>query len=348
MKINQQLSRVEIEPLEIDDNLVFKYFDGLPEADRDTTLVRAIRIGVLALMEDRISAFFAKTTNELGVELENLKMMFDVKDDYFRKTAVKGTAAEDDIMVFLQAYLNQKGLQDTLRSTGKIKGCLPRNKTGDIVAEVKEDDRTRKIVIECKFDKTIRLGDVDSPDIAAKRSDTAWSQLLEACVNRDANASIIVFDKALLDASIMRFVEGVAYIDGIGFVCIIDSQAGDYQNMAIAYMLARGLSLRNDGKDVDADFINMFLKRLYKDIKDIQGISSMVQANITNNKKILKAIEKSMLSIEFDQQYLAKYLQDGTMTKEDFWDFYMREDIRDKFKVLCNDIERIGESEEED
>ena len=96
MKLNQQLSRVEIDSFEIEDALVFKYFNGLPEGERDSALHRAIRIGVLAMMEDRISSFFAKTTNELGVELENLKMMFDAKQEIFHKTAVKGTAAEDD------------------------------------------------------------------------------------------------------------------------------------------------------------------------------------------------------------------------------------------------------------
>ena len=344
MRLNQQLSRVEIDSFEIEDPLVFKYFNGLPETERNSALYRAIRIGVLALMEDRISSFFAKTTNELGVELENLKMMFDVKQEIFHKTAVKGTAAEDDILGFLQGYVEERGLKDTLKSTGKIKGVLPRNKTGDIVANV-NGDSDRKIAIECKFDKSLKLGDVTTSDISTKRSDTAWSQLLEASVNRDANASIIVFDKSLADASILRVVDGVLYINDIGFVCVIDYQSGSFQNLAIAYMLARGLSLRSEGNNIDTEFVNLFLQRLNKDIKDIQGVEKMVKSNISNNQSILKTIEKSLLSIEFNQQYLTKYLQDGTMTKEDFLDFYMREDIRAKYKVLGNEIEQLNSSE---
>ena len=225
MKLNHQLSRVEIDSFEIEDDLVFKYFSGIPEADRDSVLVRAIRIGVLALMEDRISAFFAKTTNELGTELEHLKLMFDTQQQVFHRTAVKGTVAEDDILEFLQRHVESRGLKDELRNTGKIKGYLPRNKTGDIVADI-AGELGRKIVIECKLDKTYKLGDVTTPDIASNRSDTASSQLLEASVNRQADASIIVFDKALVDASILRAVEDVTYINDIGFVCIIDSQAG--------------------------------------------------------------------------------------------------------------------------
>ena len=138
-------------------------------------------------------------------------------------------------------------------------------------------------------------------------------------------------------------MDGVSYIDDIGFVCVIDSQAGNFQNVAIAYMLARGLSLRNEENNVDAEFVNLFLQRLLKDIKDIQGVATMVKSNIKNNQNILKTIEKSLLSIEFDQQYLTKYLQDGTMTKEDFLDFYMREDIRTKYKSISKEIERLDE-----
>ncbi len=72
----------------------------------------------------------------------------------------------------------------------------------------------------------------------------------------------------------------------------------------------------------------------------------MVKSNITNNQKILKTIEKSLLSIEFDQQYLTKYLQDGTMTKDDFLDFYMREDIRTKYKLIDKEIEQLSDMKE--
>lgn len=197
----------------------------------------------------------------------------------------------------------------------------------------------RKIAIECKFDKSIKLGDVDSPDIGSNKYDTAWSQLLEASVNREANASIIVFDKTLADASIQKAVDGVSYVEGIGFICIIDYESGNYHNLAIAYMLARGLALRKEGKTVEVEFVNMLIQRLLKDIRDVQGIEGLVRNNIKNNQQILKSIEKSLLSIEFNQQYLVKYMQDGFLSKQDLLEFYQREDIRAKFKVLAKEIE---------
>ena len=158
-------------------------------------------------------------------------------------------------------------------------------------------------------------------------------------MNRDANASIIVFDKSLADASIQRAVDGVAYVDGIGFICIIDYEASDYQNLAVAYNLARGLALRKDGKNVEVEFVNMLIGRLLKDIRDVQSIEMLVKTNIKNNQQILKNIEKGILSIEFDQKYLAKYLEDGYLSKADLLEFYQREEIRAKYKLIAKDIE---------
>ena len=79
IKLNQQLKRVEIKNFEIENEIVFNYFNNLPANERDDKLFRALYIGVLAMMEDRISAFLAKTTNELGTELESLKIIFEMK-----------------------------------------------------------------------------------------------------------------------------------------------------------------------------------------------------------------------------------------------------------------------------
>ena len=339
MRIDHKLQRVQVDSFEISDELVYRYFDSLPEAEREAALLRAIRIGVLATMEDRFSAFLSKTTDDLGVQLENLKLLFDMKQEVFHKTAIKGVAAENDILDFLEEYIERNHLGDVVSLTGTSKGLLKNNKTGDIMAFVGGESSGRKVAIECKFDKSIKLGDIDSPDIASNKYDTAWSQLLEATVNRDANASIIVFDKTLADASIQRAVDGVTYVDGIGFICIIDYEASDYQNLAVAYNLARGLALRKDGKNVEVEFVNMLIVRLLKDIRDVQSIETLVKTNIKNNQQILKNIEKSLLSIEFDQRYLAKYFEDGYLSKADLLEFYQREEIRAKYKLIAKEIE---------
>lgn len=340
LKINQQLKRVEIKEFEIENQIVFNYFDNLPASERDDKLLRAIYIGVLALMEDRISAFLSKTNNELGTELESLKMIFEMKKELFYKSTIKGILAEDEIAEFLNNYFQEKRLKDKAFLTGNVAGNIPKNKTGDIICEI-DGNQNLKIAIECKFDKSIRLGDIDTKEVFTRKTDTAWSQLLEAQANRDAKVSLIVFDISLVENSIIKNFENVGYIPGIGFVAIINSQKGDYSNLAIAYMLARDIALNAKEVELDKDLLAVLVNRIIKDINEITTIKNLVYNNIDNNKEILKQLEKSILLMEFNQKYLKKFLEDGTLTKKDLLDYYMADDIKDKFKIIEKEITEI-------
>ncbi len=337
LKLNQQLNRVEIQEFEIENPIIFNYFNNLPANERDEKLLRAIYIGVLALMEDRISSFLSKTSNELGTELESLKMIFEMKKELFYKSTIKGILAEDEIAEYLNNYFQEKRLKDRAILTGNATGSIAKNKTGDIVCEVNRDNNLR-IVIECKFDKSIRLGEIESKDIFTRKTDTAWSQLIEAEANREGRVSIIVFDKSLVDNSILKFSENVGYISGIGFISIVDSQKGDYSNLSIAYMLARDIAINARNIELDKDLLMILVNRIIKDINEVLSIKSLVYNNIENNKAILKQLEKSILLMEFNQEYMRKFLKEGILTKKDLLDFYSAEDLKDKFKLIEREI----------
>jgi hypothetical protein len=340
IKINQLNRRIEIKEFEIENQIVFKYFDNLPSGERDEKLLRAIYIGVLALMEDRISSFLSKTSNELGTELESLKMIFEMKNEIFYKSTIKGTLAEDEIAEYLNQYFADKKLKDRAFLTGNTAGVIPKNKTGDIICEVNGTSNL-KIAIECKFDKSIRLGDIQSKDIFTKKSDTAWSQLMEAQANRESKVSLIVFDISLVENSIIKSFENVGYIPGVGFIAIINSQKGDYSNLVIAYMLARDIALNAKEIDLDKDVLVMIVNRIIKDINEVLTIKSLVLNNIENNKAILQQLEKSILLMEFNQEYLKRFLSQGTLTKKDLLDFYAGEDIKDKYRLIEKQITEI-------
>src|SRR5690606_33537637 len=133
-----------------------------------------------------------------GTELESLKLIFDMKKELFYRSAVKGVLAEEEIAEFLIELLEKEKLPDRVELTGDRVGNIRRNKTGDILCYL-NGDNGRRIAIECKFDKSIRLGDIRTKDVFARKSDTAWSQLLESQANRDGLVGIIVFDASLVD-----------------------------------------------------------------------------------------------------------------------------------------------------
>ncbi len=340
VSLSQLKKTTEVTAFEIDNAVVFNFFDSLPATERDDKLLRAIYIGVLAMQEDRIGSFLSSVNNQLGTELESLKMIFDLKQQLFYKSTGKGVLAESAISECLEQYVSDKGLRDQVYLTGNSAGKLPRNKTGDIICTVDGNNDIR-IAIECKFDKSISLGEIQTKNIFTKKSDTATSQLIEADANRDSKAAIIVFDNSCVDNSILRKTDSVAYIAGVGFICIVDTQKGDYTNLLIAYSMARDISLSTCVVEFDADVLCLIISRMIKDLQDVLTIKNLVLANIENSKAILKQLEKSILCMEFNQTYLKKFLSDGRLTKSDLLSFYQGEEIKDKFKLIETEINAL-------
>lgn len=341
VKLNQQLRRLEIKGFEIENDIVFEYFDNIPASDRDDKIFEAIYIGVLALKENRLSSFLSKTANHLGAELESLKIIFDMKKEIFEKTSIKGSLAEEEVAEYLESFVKEKKLQDYIYLTRDKQGALKGNKTGDVVSKV-EGNSGQKIAIECKLDKSVKLGDIGGKDIFTKRTyDTAWSQLIETQANRESNVSIIVFDKSTVDKSILKHFEDVGYIPKVGLIAVIHSQKGEYSNLGIAYLLARDIVLNAKEIELDPNLLTILIKRIIKDLKAIHNIEKLILNNIDNNKEILKELKKAMLMMKFNEKYFSKFLEDGTLTKQDLLEFYTGEELKDEFKPLEKEIERL-------
>ena len=341
VQLDQQSRILKVDEFRIQNEVVFSYFDKIPAGDRAAQLTRALYIGVLALMENRISAFLAKTSNELGTELESLKLIFDLKKELFYNSAATGMVAETEIAEFLADYLKKANLKDSVELTGNSAGTLPRNKTGDIVCRLDGRDDL-SIVIECKFDKSIKLGEIADKDIFTKNADTAWSQLIEAAANRSAKIPVIVFDRSKIDPKILNQVRELKYIPEIGFISIVDSQAGDYRNLVIAYMLARDIVINFKKVDLDQELLFLIIERIIHDLKSILEIKDMIEENIEHNRNIMKHIQKAILSMEFNHAYLVNFLKEGTMSKKDLLEFYRGGDLRDRFKLIEKEIEDLG------
>ena len=337
VSLDQRNGRVQVGAFEVDNKILFEFFTKVAVADRDKQLHKALYIGVLALMEDRLSSFLSRTANELGTELESLKLIFDMKQELFYRSAVKGVLAETDIADFLMNFFERQKITDRIEMTGDRAGMIRRNKTGDIICHL-AGDSGKRIAIECKFDKSIRLGDIQTKDIFTKKADTAWSQLIEAQANRDSQVGIIVFDASLVDNSILVAVQDIKFLPGIGLIAIIDSQKDDYRNLAIAYMLARDIALNAKTFEIDTDILKIIVNRLIKDARDMALVKHLVNSNIDNMKQILGHIEKNILVAEFNQRYLIKFLADGTLTKEDLLAFYAGEEVKERFRLIEREI----------
>lgn len=331
--LDQVKKRVEVSAFELDNPLVFEYFsDRVAAEDYDEVLFRALYIGILALQEDRLASFFAKTENELGTHLESLKAIFDMKKEIFFKSVVKGLAAETDVIAFLENFFKRRQYSDVAEASGTKPGAIRGNKTGDILCSVKGGGCD--IAIEVKFDKSYRWGDFEDKDIFVKKADTAWSQIIEAKANRDARVGIIVFDRSLVDKSITEKIESVGFVKGIGFIAIVDSMRGDYSNLAIAYELARDLVLADCVYNAENDTLALLVKRLLHDIGNMLSVTKQCDAIDKASKTIRDTLDKNLLSFQFTLKYLEKFKTSGELTAADLLAFYNGEEVKDKFKSL--------------
>ncbi|MFW5703030.1 MAG: hypothetical protein ACOCXP_03645 [Candidatus Dojkabacteria bacterium] len=323
IKLDRKLSKVKVGAHDISSPQVFQYFSALKADEYTQMYKKALQIGVLALMEERIAAFLAKTESELDLELENLKNIYELNEQIFFKTTIKGKQAEEIICNYLKDYVSNNSWSDNISATGDHKGKEPQNKAGDILAELESG---KKIAIEVKFDKSYSLGELSNHKSRGKqKSNTAWSELLESKYNREAKTAIIVFDKQIVNSKLIKRVENVSYFPGVGFVVIVDSRSNDFTNLAIAYKQARVLISSEKYSQVDENILSLLLSRVISEIKAIAQIEKLVNRNIKNNQRILDDIRQNLVNMKFNQEYLEKYLETGKLDGKELLEYYHAE-----------------------
>ena len=342
INLNQGLRRIEVSKIEIENELAFEHFDKVPSELRDAEFIKALYIGVLALRQDRLASFMAKTNNELGTELETLKIMYEMKAELFAKSSVKGVVAEFNVAEYLADLVKSHGHNDDVALTGNNPGALAKNKTGDILCKVNGDEQ-RLVAIECKFDKAIRLGEIEDVDWYGNKLDTALSQLIEAQANRTCEQAIIVFDKSSVAPALLKVIENIAYRPKYGFIVIVDSLRGDYQNLGLAYLLARDLAAANPSLEIEHDLLLLLMDRIVSEANRLIEVRTLVEDGIKKSQDVLSRLEKGALSLDFCRSYLKRFLEAGTLSKNDLLDFYSGKELRAKYQPIHDEIMSLGD-----
>jgi hypothetical protein len=340
----------------IDDPLVYEFYSKLSSNKYEESFNAMLHIGALALMEDRVAHLIDTAEKEIYPQLERFKLMFTRGQVEFTETAQKkGDKAEDVIVDVLSDFASSNGWSDEVEKSARTKGNLEGNKVGDVLATIEftptEGEPTEHTVIglEVKFDKGVKLGDPENVNVEtgdakdkgfkASTQKTAWSQLLETKANRDSPFSIMVFDANLLSSDMSKNVSDVAYLPGIpGFIVIVDSQAGDYSNLLLVYRIARDMAIHHarGDLDVDAQVIELIVKRMLHFLGDAKKISSKVQDNtvatVKMNTEVQKLLVHAVQHAEYTEAFLKRYLSSKNLTVVDFAEFYFAHPVAEKLR----------------
>ena len=317
IRIQDDASSVAFPALESTNPLVIDYFSSLPASMRMASFERALNIGVMAMRDDRISAFLASTSNELGLHLESLKLMFDASKLSSKSAQIKGADGEGLVVDALSAFVESRKFPDSIQLIGNFTGALKRNKTGDILCTVGDDDEACRIVIECKLDKSIRLGDPSADGLTKGKSDTAWSQLIESRANREADIAIMVFSADSADRSIGAFTDSVRYINGVGYIVLVDLPRGDFRPLAIAYELARQQAMSKRRHVVDAEHLDVLMRKLCSDLNGALQIRGFLEAARDNCDQALLQVDSALKQVDVTRNAMLQYLQTGRLDATD-------------------------------
>lgn len=293
--------------------LVVNYFASLPDELRQSALERALAIGVMAMRDDRIAAFLSSTENELSLHLQSLKLMYEESTLALKSAPAKGAAGELAVADALCKFVELRKLPDSVQLIGNVAGALPKNKTGDLICTLGDGDDVPTVVIECKLDKSVRLGDPAFDGLTKGRSDTAWSQLIEAKANRGADVAIMVFSADTTDRSIGAFTDSVRYIAGIGYIVLIDLPRGDFRPLAIAYELAREQALSKHAQEVDAEQLDVLMRKMCADLNDALQVKGFIESARQNLDKALAQVEDSFVNFHSTREALLQFLKNGRL-----------------------------------
>jgi hypothetical protein len=338
VNVDQEAKAVVVSDFKLGNELVFNYFDRLPASEREAALTRALHIGVVALMEDRIAAFLSRTENELGTHLESLKWLYARNVEAKQKTTQSGLDAEKRIYQHIEEFVKQCGWEDDLvEMTGNKTGVLKRNKTGDIQITV-EGDESKRIVVEVKFDASISLGQFGQSDSLSRPRDTASSQLVEAAANRRAKVAVIVFDSnRIADGLRGQVPAGIKWMPESGLVVIVDDARQDYRNLSIALEMARSM-VTSSIELRDQDVLIALLERLSADLDAILETQKLLQQNHDNLKKMAISFRKHALLVNFTKGVVREFIQSGSISREALLAFYRGDEVRQSFAALDKEV----------
>ena len=361
IRIDHEKKMVKFPESKTNDPLVFELFSKLSADEYEESFNAMLHIGALALMEDRIAHLIDSAEKEIYPQLERFKLMFTRGQVEFTETSQKkGDKAEDVIVDLLADFASSNGWSDEIEKSGKTKGNLEGNKVGDVLATIEltpndgEPTEHTVVCLEVKFDKSVNLGDPEKVNVEtgdpkdkgfeASTQKTAWSQLLETKANRDSPFSIMVYDANLLSSDVRKNVSDVAYLPGIpGFVVIVDSQAGDYSNLLLVYKIARDMAIHHakGDLDVDAQVIELIVKRILHYIGDVKKVSDVVRKHaksaVDMNKKVQGLLVHAVAHAEYTEDFLKRYLTTKTLTAKDFAEFYFAHPAAERLRASVKD-----------
>lgn len=285
----------------IEDEFLHGFLKAQGQAGYEEGFQRALRIGARALLDGRIGVTLNRVEEELDSELVRLRDMLRIAE--LKERAVKGYAAELSTTSVLGALIERNGWSDAVRDTGSSYGAAG-SKVGDVVARI--DDRVN-VVLEVKMEGRYPLGspaDTDVRDLKKGAKETVYGQLLHALENRDATFGIFVIDAANTAAEVRALGPIHLLPDAPGLLVKVDQAEGRWDNLEVAYQIARQLALVPRWEE-RLPAVQFVLGRITRDLDHLEQMRADLAKVRASAESILSAAGSAEQRMERTRESLA-------------------------------------------
>jgi hypothetical protein len=121
---------------------------------------------------------------------------------------------------------------------------------------------------------------------------------------------------------------GIKYVQAIGFIVIVNTRRGDYENLAIFYSIAREMAkARFDVNTLESASVVMVIERLIYLLNDYRSVEKEVVSIKKSADKISASLTKLSNFIGITEKYLKKLLQNGKLSEEQVMRLYQSAEI---------------------
>lgn len=142
--------------------------------------------------------------------------------------------------------------------------------------------------------------------------------------------------------ALLKLIGNIAFRPQYGFIVIVDSLRGDYQNLGLAYLIARDLAAANPSLEIEQDLLLILMERIIADANRLADIRSLIEDGIRKSHEVLSRLEQGRMSLEFCRSYLKKFLETGTLTRTDLLAFYQGGDLKAKYQLVDEEIKSLA------
>ena len=201
------------------------------------------------------------------------------------------------------------------------------------------------LAIEVKFDKQVQLGDVANAKHENKnKTDTAWSQIVEAAANRKAVLAMIVVDEGSASPSVKGAVEDVAWLEGAGLVVMVNAERGDFRNLVVAYTFARSLLLAAARPDLEPELLAVVVSRALTEVRRCLDVRKHAEAIARSSVELLKDLGQSEAALASILELLESVDADHPLGATELFTLHRGEDVREAVARLGKELEGLGEA----